>query len=192
MCSNDQEKKAISGYIVEELVEAGVVSRENQERAVEVIRKKTQLKSLIEFSRAVHAEMHALLNAGATDGSKVRGSSLFVTTYPCHSCARHLVAAGIKEVIFLEPYRKSLATRLHQDAITENESDATKVRILPFDGVAPSRFLKFFSAHPAGRKKDGKMIIREAEPVTRISLEAISTLEGLVVKGLESAALSEG
>lgn len=192
VCSNDQEKKAISGYIVEELVEAGVVSRENQERAVEVIRKKTQLKSLIEFSRAVHAEMHALLNAGATDGSKVRGSSLFVTTYPCHSCARHLVAAGIKEVIFLEPYRKSLATRLHQDAITENESDATKVRILPFDGVAPSRFLKFFSAHPAGRKKDGKMIIREAEPVTRISLEAISTLEGLVVKGLESAALSEG
>jgi deoxycytidylate deaminase len=192
LCSNDQEKKVISGYIVKELVSAGVVSADNHDAAVEVIRKKTQLKSLIEFSRAVHAEMHALLNAGASDGVKVRGSSLFVTTYPCHSCARHLVAAGVKEVIFLEPYRKSLATRLHQDAITENESDTTKVRILPFDGVAPSRFLKFFSAHPAGRKKDGKMIIREAEPVTQISLEAISTLEGLVVKGLESAALSEG
>ncbi|MFU2327063.1 hypothetical protein [Pseudomonas sp. NFX98] len=133
--------------------------------------------------------MHALLNAGATDGAKIRHGKLFVTTYPCHSCARHLVAAGIKEVIFLEPYRKSLATRLHQDAITENESDVTKVRVLPFDGVAPSRFLKFFSANPAGRKKDGRMILRDAEPVARISMEAVSTLEGLVVKGLESRRL---
>lgn len=92
-------------------------------------------------------------------------------------------------MIFLEPYRKSLATKLHQDAITENESDLTKVRVLPFDGVAPSRYLKFFSAHPSGRKTDGLMIAREAEPVARISIEAVSTLEDLVVKGLESSAL---
>ncbi|WP_120266080.1 anti-phage dCTP deaminase [Pseudomonas sp. TMW 2.1634] len=188
-CSNDQEKKLISHFIVDQLVSASIIPAEKKQDALTVIRTKTQLKSLIEFSRAVHAEMHALLNAGATDGSKIRHGKLFVTTYPCHSCARHLVAAGIKEVIFLEPYRKSLATRLHQDAITENESDATKVRVLPFDGVAPARFLKFFSAHPAGRKSDGRMIIRDAEPVARISMEAVSTLEGLVVKGLESCRL---
>ncbi|AUG97592.1 MULTISPECIES: anti-phage dCTP deaminase [Pseudomonas] len=189
VCSNDQEKKVISNYIVDKLIESELISLDKREAALAVIRGKTQLKSLIEFSRAVHAEMHALLNAGATDGGKIRHGKLFVTTYPCHSCARHLVAAGIREVIFLEPYRKSLATRLHQDAITENESDATKVRVLPFDGVAPSRFLKFFSAHPAGRKKDGRMILRDAEPVARISMEAVSTLEGLVVKGLESRRL---
>lgn len=189
VCSNDQEKKFISNYIVDKLIDSDLISRDKKELALAVIRGKTQLKSLIEFSRAVHAEMHALLNAGATDGSKIRRGKLFVTTYPCHSCARHLVAAGIEEVIFLEPYRKSLATRLHQDAITENEGDVTKVRVLPFDGVAPSRFLKFFSAHPAGRKKDGRMILRDAEPVARISMEAVSTLEGLVVKGLESRRL---
>lgn len=189
MCSNDFEKKVISEYIVKQLLDAEVFPQENAERALTIIRKNTQLKGLIEFSRAVHAEMHALLNAGASDGAKIRHGKLFVTTYPCHSCARHLVAAGIKEVIFLEPYRKSLATKLHQDAITENESDTSKVRVLPFDGVAPSRYLKFFSAHPAGRKKDGRMITRDAEPVARISIEAVSTLEGLVVKGLESSAL---
>lgn len=191
VCSNDQEKDVISEYIVQELIREGVVSQDKQSQAVSIIRKKTQLKGLIEFSRAVHAEMHALLNAGVSSGQKLNGSSLFVTTYPCHSCARHLVAAGIKEVIFLEPYRKSLATRLHQDAITENENDETKVRILPFDGVAPSRFLKFFSAHPSGRKDGGRMIRRQAEPVTRISMEAVSTLEALVVRGIESATPSD-
>src|SRR5690606_26859594 len=118
-------KKVISEYIVKQLLDAKVVQEDKKALALNVISKNTQLKGLIEFSRAVHAEMHALLNAGATDGMKIRNAKLFVTTYPCHSCARHLVAAGIKEVVFLEPYRKSLATKLHQDAITENESDAT-------------------------------------------------------------------
>lgn len=69
---------------------------------------------------------------------------------------------------FLEPYRKSLATKLHSDAITEREADKEKVRILPFDGVAPSRFLKFFSAQDEGRKdpQSRKMRSRSAYPVT--------------------------
>ena len=185
-CANDQEKEVITEYIVQELVNAEVIPEQFARKAVEVVRDNSRLKNLIEFSRAVHAEMHALLNAGVNDGVKIRDASLFVTTYPCHSCARHLVAAGIKTVYFLEPYRKSLATKLHQDAITENESDDHKVRILPFDGVAPARYLRFFSSHPGGRKKDGMMIRRTAEPVAKISLEAVSTLESLVVKRLQS------
>lgn len=192
-CSNDEEKKIISNVIIDLLIKKGLVAKEKREAAFTVIRKESQLKSLIEFSRAVHAEMHALLNAGATDGGKIRNGKLFVTTYPCHSCARHLVAAGIREVFFLEPYRKSLATKLHEDAITENESDTDKVRIMPFDGVAPSRFLRFFSAHPSGRKdSNGRMHTRDAHPVAPITMEAVSTLEGIVVKALESRGLLDG
>ncbi|MGA3828090.1 anti-phage dCTP deaminase [Pseudomonas chlororaphis] len=187
LCSNDQEKKVISDVIVGLLVSEGLIAVDKKEAAFNVIRKKSQLKSLIEFSRAVHAEMHALLNAGATDGGKIRDGKLFVTTYPCHSCARHLVAAGVREVYFLEPYRKSLATKLHEDAITENESDTDKVRVMPFDGVAPSRFLRFFSAHPSGRKdSNGKMYTRDAHPVASITMEALPTLEALVVEALNS------
>ncbi|HID9908458.1 TPA: anti-phage dCTP deaminase [Pseudomonas aeruginosa] len=187
LCSNDQEKKVISGVIVDLLVKEGLIAADKRDAAFTVIRKKSQLKSLIEFSRAVHAEMHALLNAGATDGGRIRDGKLFVTTYPCHSCARHLVAAGVREVYFLEPYRKSLATKLHEDAITENESDTDKVRVMPFDGVAPSRFLRFFSAHPSGRKDgNGKMYSRDAHPVASITMEALPTLEALVVEALNS------
>ncbi|MCY1465718.1 hypothetical protein D9M71_839050 [compost metagenome] len=98
-----------------------------------------------------------------------------------------MVAAGVREVYFLEPYRKSLATKLHEDAITENESDTDKVRVMPFDGVAPSRFLRFFSAHPSGRKdSSGKMYTRDAHPVASITMEALPTLEALVVQALNS------
>ena len=187
VCSNDQEKKLISELIVDLLIKEDLIDETNRETAFKVIRKQSKLKGLIEFSRAVHAEMHALLNAGATDGGKIRDGKLFVTTYPCHSCARHLVAAGVREVYFLEPYRKSLATKLHEDAITENESDIDKVRVMPFDGVAPSRYLRFFSAHPNGRKDhDGRMQTREAHPVASITMEALPTLEALVVQALNS------
>jgi deoxycytidylate deaminase len=133
--------------------------------------------------------MHALFNASSTYGERVRGGKLFVTTYPCHSCARHIVAAGITEVYFLEPYRKSLAIKLHGDAITESETDIKKVRIMPFDGVAPGRFLRFFSTTEAGRKDAaGRMMLHLPHPVTAITMEAIETLEKLAIRELESPA----
>lgn len=186
-CFNDEEKTLIATQVIGRLVHAGVIEEGRRDRAVEVIRHDSQLRNLIEFSRAVHAEMHALLNASRASGSKVQGGKLFVTTYPCHSCARHMVTAGITEVYFLEPYRKSLATKLHGDAITETETDLKKVRIMPFDGVAPSRFLKLFSAAEAGRKDGtGRMVSRAAHPVTAITMEAIETLEKLAIKGIQS------
>ncbi|MDO7910012.1 anti-phage dCTP deaminase [Pseudomonas sp. 22-AL-CL-001] len=191
-CFNDEEKTTIANAMVDRLIASGLVAEGQRSTAFDMLRKDSQLKSLIEFSRAVHAEMHALLTAGETKGGQIRNGKLFVTTYPCHSCARHLVAAGVKEVYFLEPYRKSLATRLHSDAITERESDDSKVRVMPFDGVAPSRFLRFFSAHPRGRKDPkGMMHVHDASPVTTITLEAIHTLEAFTLKALESAGLNK-
>ena len=184
-CFNDEEKDAIAETVIKKLIDKKLVAAERHEEAVGLIRHDSQLRSLIEFSRAVHAEMHALLNAGASHGDKLRGGKLFVTTYPCHSCARHIVAGGIREVYFVEPYRKSLATKLHSDAITEQESDATKVRIIPFDGVAPSRFLRFFQGEDRKDSKTGAMQRREAHPVTAVTLEALHTLEEIAIRGLE-------
>jgi len=131
--------------------------------------------------------MHAILNAGNISGSKIAGGKLFVTTYPCHSCARHIVAAGITEVYYIEPYRKSLAIKLHGDAISERETDVEKVRLLPFDGVAPGRYLDLFKVRPDTRKSNGLMIKispKEAMPRLEKSMQAFPELEGLVVQSL--------
>lgn len=193
ICFNDEEKNKIANAMVDLLEKIKVVTTDNRDEVFKTIREDSQLKSLIEFSRAVHAEMHALINAGSSDGSLIKGGKLFVTTYPCHSCARHIIAAGISEVYFLEPYRKSLATKLHADAITEREDAKDKVRLMPFDGVAPSRFLKFFSMREGGRKgKNGKMLALAPHPVTAITMEAIATLEAFAVRELQSAGLNSG
>lgn len=120
------------------------------------------------------------------------GGKLYCTTYPCHNCARHIIAAGIKEVYYIEPYRKSLATRLHNDSITEDESREGLVRILMFDGVAPRRYLDFFKMLPGSRKKDGKKIIEnnnEKFPKNTLSLQAIPILEKKITEDLKSKKL---
>ena len=62
--------------------------------------------NVTEYGRMVHAEMNAMSDA-ARLGRSLKGSTIFVTTYPCHNCAKHLIAAGIERIVFVEPYPKA-------------------------------------------------------------------------------------
>jgi deoxycytidylate deaminase len=107
--------------------------------------KKTRLMNLHEFGRAVHAEMAALLDA-ARRGIGVDGGILYTTTFPCHNCTKHIVAAGIRQVRFIEPYPESLASRLHDDSVAiDPEQSTRKVSFCPFIGVSPRRYGELFS-----------------------------------------------
>jgi deoxycytidylate deaminase len=190
-CHNDAEKKLVSELIVDGLVTKGIVASDRRNDAVAAIREDSRVKDLIEFSRAVHAEMHAILGACRVAGDRVVGGKLFVTTYPCHSCARHIVASGISEIYFIEPYRKSLATKLHTDALTESIPAGAKVRLLQFDGVAPRRFLDVFEA--GDRKKNGVLDLHlktDAKPANQVSLRAIPRMEQAIVAELANEPLS--
>jgi len=108
----------------------------------------TRLMNLTEFGRAVHAEMEAIIAAGRVSVS-VRGATLYTTTFPCHNCAKHIVDAGLKRVVYVEPYPKSLARRLHEDSIALDddspEADLPKVQFDHFVGIAPRRYGQLFS-----------------------------------------------
>jgi deoxycytidylate deaminase len=108
--------------------------------------KKSGLSDISEFGRVVHAEMDAILGC-ARRGVSCQGSTIFCTTFPCHNCAKHIVASGIKKVLFIEPYPKSKAYALHPDSICNaEENDATgKVVFSPFVGVGPRQFVNLFS-----------------------------------------------
>lgn len=92
----------------------------------------------------VHAEMDAILNCARSNNS-TQGATLYVTTFPCHNCAKHIVAAGIKEVMFVEPYPKSKALEFHEDSITLEKGDSNKLRFKPFVGIGPRNFINLFS-----------------------------------------------
>ena len=50
------------------------------------------------YQYVVHAELNAILNAS---GKKLAGSTLYVGLFPCNECAKAIIQAGIKEVIYL-------------------------------------------------------------------------------------------
>jgi deoxycytidylate deaminase len=192
-CWNDEEKALVADELASLLTKntpdgaAAFVSTDRLDELKQFVRKNSRLANIIEFSRSIHAEMHAILNALKTK-EDIASGRVYVATYPCHNCARHIVAAGLSEVIYIEPYRKSLATKLHQDSISENESEKGKKVILQqYQGVAPSRFLTIFKQSQE-RKEGGKKIknVRAfAEAKNRLTLEAIPRLEALVLEDLK-------
>ena len=110
----------------------------------------SRLMDIIEFGRVIHAEMHALTEA-ARVGRAVAGATLYCTTFPCHLCAKHIVASGIARVVYIEPYAKSYARALHSDSISIEESAENKVLFSPFLGISPYRYRTLFEE---GRRKD--------------------------------------
>jgi cytidine deaminase len=105
----------------------------------------SRVASLVEFGRIVHAEMNAIVGA-ARQGGSVHGARMYCTTYPCHVCARHILAAGLREVVFIEPYPKSMALELYPDSIEVGKAPREdKLVFRPFIGVAPRRFMDFFN-----------------------------------------------
>lgn len=171
-CHNDLHKLRLKNTIITHLIEglggdeklAEVLSADELRalglRLGESISKLTQIKSLIEYSRAIHAEMDALISMSRNGKRIPAGSILYTTTYPCHSCARHIIAAGISKIKYIEPYEKSLALSLHDDAISHSEKN-DKVQIQPFHGVSPRKYQVFFSNTTPEKDSSGKIIVSD-------------------------------
>ena len=111
----------------------------------------SQISDLTEYGRVVHAEMGVICDA-ARMGKELRGSILFVTTFPCHNCTKHIISAGITRVYYLEPYPKSRAKQLHSNEIEIERVSTTKVSFLPFLGISPFRYRDIFEK---GSRKSG-------------------------------------
>jgi dCMP deaminase len=65
--------------------------------------------------RTVHAEVNCICFA-AKHGIKTEGSTLYITLSPCLDCAKVIINAGIKEVIYWEEYDHPEGLRLLSEA----------------------------------------------------------------------------
>jgi deoxycytidylate deaminase len=163
-CSNTKEQNRIIEELVEGVPELNSLPLQRRTVLISELRK-TRIGGLLEFSRAVHAEMDALLSA-ARQGISPIGTRLYVTTFPCHYCARHLVTAGVDEVQYIEPYPKSQALDLHDDAIQitaknwapPSQGGGNKVLFRPFSGVAPRLFGRAFLKDRDLKNKESGLI----------------------------------
>ncbi len=155
--SNDDRKSRIVDEMTRNLTHKGHIG---DETAIWEAVRKSPIDDITEYGRVVHAEMEALL-ACARSNIGCKGAHLYCTTFPCHNCAKHLIAAGITRVVYVEPYPKSLALDLHDDSAVfgfpEWENGQDKVTFEPFVGVGPRRFFDLFSmrhgsGYPVSRK----------------------------------------
>jgi dCMP deaminase len=56
--------------------------------------------------RTIHAEANAIIQA-ARNGVRIEGATIYVTASPCWPCFMAIVQAGLKRIVFGEPYRES-------------------------------------------------------------------------------------
>jgi deoxycytidylate deaminase len=146
------------------------------------------LLDVTEYGRAVHAEMEALISC-AGNGVSPKNGELSTTTFPCHNCTRHIIAAGIRRVVYIEPYPKSLAAELHEDAISIGEpmrgtrSATGEIPFEAFVGVGPRRFFDLFSmklsqGYEVHRKRDGRVIRwNRSDAIPRVQMLPSSYLQ---------------
>lgn len=72
-----------------------------------------------ELCRGIHAEQNAVIQA-AVNGVSTLGATLYCTHQPCVVCSKILINAGIKRIVYANPYPDKLAQEmLHADTALE-------------------------------------------------------------------------
>jgi cytidine deaminase len=192
--SNDLHKRELAEQLVAQLERAKLLKTdaEVRDRVILDALERTKLHDVIEYSRAIHAEMSALMDA-ARRGVSVAGASLYTTTFPCHLCTGLIIAAGIARVVYIYPYPKSLALALHADSVVADAANSTdRIPFEPYLGVAPRAYIPLFTQSRATRKTKGGKPVRWIPADARFRLvEQELTREGDVPDYIEREQLVE-
>lgn len=204
ICENDTEKARrkdrIRAGIIKELAtifdssELQAAAMEKIDDLVDLVFTQSGIPDLIEFSRAVHAEMDALIALSRSGGGSTVGGNLYTTTFPCHNCARHIIAAGLEKVYYIEPYEKSLAPEAHNDSIevlahdhgaTAQVEPIRKVKFVHFSGVGPRLYPQLFLRNDGRKDDSGKFMeysVSSADQPPRIIKEYIDSYRSFEAK----------
>ena len=70
------------------------------------------------YAYVCHAELNAILNCKASD---LRGTTVYVTLFPCNECTKAIIQKGIKNIIYLDDKYHDMdmevaARRMHDSA----------------------------------------------------------------------------
>jgi len=68
--------------------------------------------------RTNHAEINALTQS-ANHGVNIKGATAYITNMSCTTCAKALIAAGIKRVVVFSDFHDTLATKFYTESNVE-------------------------------------------------------------------------
>lgn len=144
-----------------------------------------RIKHLTEFQPTVHAEMAAILDA-VENGKSVKDATVYVTAYPCHGCAKHLLRLRLP-VKYIEPYPKGRAQAMYGTDVAAT--------FQPFSGIAPRRYHQLFTTtedrkSPQGVRKpwtDTEKKVAEPNVEPLLDQTGIAVREAFATSQLPSA-----
>lgn len=113
----------------------------------------------LDYCRSLHAEENAILSNPYTSNSynsNDKNMIMFTTTFPCMLCAKKIASAGIKQIVFVEPYPITES----RDILRDNG-----VKIEAFEGIKSLKFnwifrkrAKYIKDFAFRRRKELKVI----------------------------------
>ena len=148
---------------------------------------KAGVSELTEFSRAVHAEMEAILHAARNGFNGLRNATLYVTTFPCENCVKHILAAGIKRVVYVEPYPKSRAVKFFEEFIAQDpQDDVAQLKFKQFTGISPNIYGKFFKMSMERKGNDGTVqaTLNSPMPLTNVYMDSFTLYEAEIAQAM--------
>ncbi|UCE75310.1 MAG: cytidine/deoxycytidylate deaminase family protein [Methanomassiliicoccales archaeon] len=77
-----------------------------------------------ELCRGVHAEQNAIIQA-AVFGTSIKDGKIYTTNHPCVVCAKLLINASIKEIVYDDEYIDSLA----KDVLSQSEVTVRRFKL---------------------------------------------------------------
>ncbi len=165
--TSDDQRRELLEDVIKRLIQSELITSAKEEHARKLaddllddlagLMRRAKFMGTIDYIRAMHAETAAFSDA-ARHGIPVHGCTLYVTTFPCHDCAKQIIANGIHRVVYVEPYSKSLAQQFYKAQVNVDGSNPSKesVAFEPFVGVAPRRFRELFAMSGTRKDANGK------------------------------------
>lgn len=98
---------------------------------------------------ALHAEEKVIINAHSAD---LTGCTLYVTTFPCFTCAQKILDVGIETICYVESYPDVDSIKLFETA----QKKGRKLMIDKFEGVKARAYSRFFGTWR--REKEAEML----------------------------------
>jgi dCMP deaminase len=68
-----------------------------------------------ELCKGLHGEQNAIIQA-AKMGVIINKASIYITNFPCFICSKQIINAGLKEVIYANPYNDKLSQSILKEA----------------------------------------------------------------------------
>ncbi len=104
------------------------------------ILKKAMTQKKLEYCRALHAEENAILQTAKIGGAGIKGGTIYTTTFPCELCAKKIYQAGIKRVVYTEPYPESIS-----EEVFFRDGKRT-IELVQFEGVKSHSYYRLYKA----------------------------------------------